>query len=205
MSIQTTTRVLALVAIASAFSVAAKQFVLPSPKPADSYAAHDAHSDDKVTVGIDPYDTAAKGEIFSVHYLDNGLLPLYVVITNNGEEPIALGNMAAQFITADRNKISRATEDDIYRRLSHPSASGKANPLPWPKKVKGSVSQQAQDEISRAQFGAKAVEPHSTQAGFMFFDVSDISNSVAGSSFYLTGVNDAKGTELMYFEVALGK
>ena len=32
------------------------------------------------------------------------------------------------------------------------------------------------DEIDRSQFAAKAVEPHSTACGFLFFDVSDISN-----------------------------
>jgi hypothetical protein len=60
-------------------------------------------------------------------------------------------------------------------------------------------------EIQSAQFGAKAVEPHSSQAGFLFFDVSDIANPVAGAHFYLTGVRDSKDAELMYFEVPLDK
>jgi hypothetical protein len=93
----------------------------------------------------------------------------------------------------------------VYRRLSRPSTSGKASPLPWPTKVKGAVSQKTKDEIERAQFAAKAVEPHSTQSGFMFFDVSDIAAPLAGAHFYLTGVNDAKGNELMYFEISLDK
>jgi hypothetical protein len=61
------------------------------------------------------------------------------------------------------------------------------------------------EEIQNAQFAAKAVEPHSTQSGFMFFDVSEISTPLAGANFYLTGVRDAKGNELMYFEVPLEK
>ena len=52
---------------------------------------------------------------------------------------------------------------------------------------------------------AKAVEPHSTQVGFLFFDVSGISVPLAGAHFYLTGVRDARGNELMYFEVPLEK
>jgi len=184
---------------------AAKQFVLPTPKAAESYPAHDAHSSEGVAVGLDPYDMADKAAIFSVHYMDEGFLPIFVVITNNGDQPISLTNVAAQFVTVDRSKINRATEDDLYRRLAHPSASGKANPLPWPKKVKGAVSQQAQDEISRSQFAAKAVEPHSTQSGFMFFDISGISTPLAGATFFLTGVNDSKGNELMYFEIPLEK
>ena len=78
--------------------------------------------------------------------------------------------------------------------------------LPFPsKKVKGGVSKQATQEIQNAQFVAQAVEPHSTQSGFLFFDVSGISVPLAGAHFYLTGVRDAKGNELMYFEVPLEK
>jgi hypothetical protein len=35
--------------------------------------------------------------------------------------------------------------------------------------------------------------------------VEDISAPLAGAHIYVTGVNDAKGTELMYFEVPLEK
>jgi hypothetical protein len=71
--------------------------------------------------------------------------------------------------------------------------------------MKGGVSKDAQEEVENAQFVARAVEPHSTQCGFMFFDVSGISTPLAGAHFYLTGVQDAKGNEFMYFEVPLEK
>jgi hypothetical protein len=35
--------------------------------------------------------------------------------------------------------------------------------------------------------------------------VTDISHPLAGASFYLMGVNDAKGNELMYFEIPMEK
>jgi len=78
-------------------------------------------------------------------------------------------------------------------------------PLPFPKKPKGSISKDAQEEITNSQFAARAVEPHSTQSGFMFFDVAGIDTPLAGANFYLTGVRDSKGNELMYFEVPLEK
>ena len=71
--------------------------------------------------------------------------------------------------------------------------------------MKGGLSKQANEEIQNAQFEAKAVEPHSSQYGFLFFDVSGISVPLAGAHFYLTGVRDAKGNELMYFEIPLEK
>ena len=64
---------------------------------------------------------------------------------------------------------------------------------------------QTREEIQNSMFSAKAVEPHSTQAGFLFFDVAGISTPLAGAHFYLTGVRNSKGTELMYFEIALEK
>jgi hypothetical protein len=98
--------------------------------------------------------------------------------------------------------------DDLLRRLSHPTRNDRQNtlPIPLPKKeVKGGVSRKTWDEIEAAQFGAKAVEPHSSVRGFLFFDVQDISNPLAGASFFLMGVQDAKGTELMYFEIPMEK
>jgi hypothetical protein len=61
------------------------------------------------------------------------------------------------------------------------------------------------DEIETSQFAAKAVEPHTTQSGFMFFDIGDIATPLANAHLYVNGVDDAKGGELMYFEIQLGK
>jgi hypothetical protein len=67
------------------------------------------------------------------------------------------------------------------------------------------VSRKTSDEIERAEFAAKAVEPHSSARGFLFFDIQDIRNPLPGATFYLMGVEDAKGNELMYFEIPLEK
>ena len=185
---------------------AGKNFVMPTALPAKNYPAHDAHTDESVTVGLDPYDKPGKGDIFSVKYTEVGYLPVFMVITNDGDETISLAGMKAQLVTADRTKLSPADEDDLYRRLSRPSQGNRAPlPIPLPPKIKGSVGQRALDEIQNAHFAARAVEPHSTQAGFLFFEVSDIAHPLDGAQFYLTGVRDAKGHDLMYFEVALDK
>ena len=194
------------VALVSIVCLGAKQFVMPAAQPARTYPAHDEHSDEKVTVALDPYDLAEKTGIFAVHYNEIRMLPVLLIITNDSDQPISLTDMKAELVTVDRAKLSPAVADDIYRRISHPSARGTSYPLPFPtKKAKGGVSKQDRDEIENAQFGAKAVEPHTTQAGFLFFDVEGISTALPGAHFYLTGVRDAKGNELMYFEVPLEK
>jgi hypothetical protein len=194
-----------LVTLTSILCLAAKHFVMPAAQPAKTYPAHDEHPNEAITVGLDPYDMADKASIFSVHYKEVGFVPIFVVITNDGNGTVSLADAKAELVTVDRTKIPPATEDDIYRRIARPVGSVSASPLPWPKKPKSSVSPQAQDEIQNSQFAARAVEPHSTQSGFMFFDVSGISTPLAGAHFYLTDVRDAKGNELMYFDVPLEK
>jgi hypothetical protein len=191
--------------LSSLVCLAGKHFVMPAAQAAKSYPARDEHPAEAVTLALDPYDMPDKASIFSAHYSEAGLLPIFVVISNDGDQPVSLVGMKAEFITANRNKITAATEDDIYRRFAKPAGSISPNPLPWPKKAKGGVSKDLMDEIRDAQFAAQAVEPHRTQSGFMFFDVSGITAPLAGAHFYLTGVLDSKGNELMYFEVALEK
>lgn len=179
---------------------------MPRVQPALSYPAHDHHANENVTVGLDPYDTPPKATIFTAHYRENDLLPILVVITNDSDQPVQLLDMKAELVTADRTKLSPMSEDDIFRRLSHPKASGTHYPVPFPtKKAKGGVDSKTRDEVQSALFRARAVEPRSTQAGFMFFDISDLSSPLPGANFYLTGVRDSAGHDLMYFEISLDK
>src|SRR5437016_2664136 len=196
----------AIVCILSLFAWAGKNFVMPAAKPAVTYPAHDANKDAQVIIGLDPYDTPDKANIFSVRYNEIGYMPIFFVITNDGDEPISLNGMKAQLVTTDRTKITPADEDDLYRRLAHPTKSTSPIPLPYPRtKIKGTVDSKTQDELQNSRFAARAVEPHSTQSGFLFFDVSGISSPLNAAHFYLTGVRDSKGNELMYFEVPLEK
>ena len=192
-----------MVLAASILCFAGKEFTMPKTQPAAAYPAHDYHSNEKVTVGLDPYNTPEKTKIFVVNYREMDLLPVLMVITNDSDSPISLTDIKAQLVTADGTKLSPATEDDVYRRVSHPSASGTRVPLPFPTggRVKGGVNTKQWSEITNAQFKAKAVEPRGSQAGFLFFDVSDVKEPLKGATFYLTRVHDASGNDLMYFEV----
>src|SRR5262245_31643306 len=108
--------------------LAAKDFVMPTPQAAKSYPAHDDHPTEKVSVAVDPYDMADKASIFSVRYEDVGYMPIFVVVTNDGDQPVALSDMKAQLLTVNHSKLFPASVEDLYRRLSRPSTSGKPNP-----------------------------------------------------------------------------
>jgi hypothetical protein len=207
-SVQSRTLVVACAVAAFAVCLAAKDFVRPAAQPAKTYPAHDDHTDEKVAVAADPYDTVEKAKIFSVNFHEHGFLPVFFIVTNDGDRPISIANMQVTFTTANHDKLTPDSPEDIYRRFANPRANTNPTPLPIPlphKKVKGTITQKERDEIESSQFAAKAVEPHTTQSGFFFFDVEDIPAPLAGARIFVSGVNDAKGTELMYFEIPMGK
>jgi hypothetical protein len=180
-----------------------KNFVKPVAKSAINYPAHDFHRDAQVAIAADPYDTPEKAKIFSVDFAAHGFLPVFFVITNDGDQPVSIANMEITLITRNQSKLTPVPPNDLYRRLSNPQISTRpsAVPLPIPHKVKGTIGKKEMDEIESSQFAAKAVEPHGTQSGFLFFDIGGISSPLSGANIDITGVNDAKGNELMYFEI----
>jgi hypothetical protein len=190
---------------------AAKDFVMPAVHPAKTYPAHDEHPMEKFTIAADPYDMPDKASIFNQKYRDNGYIPIFVVFTNDSDQPVTFNNLKVELITRHKDKIPSATEDDLYRRMSRVKQRGdepSRNPLPIPlpgKKPKVGVSKQGREEIGAAMFSAKAVAPHESQAGFLFFDVSGISQPLAGARLYVTGITNNEGQEFMYFEIPMEK
>src|SRR3984885_313111 len=187
--------------------VASKNFVKPVAKSAINYPAHDFHRDSQVAIAADPYDSPEKAKIFSVDFAAHGFLPVFFVVTNDGDQPVSIANMEITLITANHSKLTPVPTNDLYRRLSNPQASTRPSPvpIPLPHKVKGTISKKEMDEIESSQFAAKAVEPHGTQSGFLFFDVGGISSPLAGANIDITGVANAKGIELLYFEMPVDK
>jgi len=188
-------------------ALVAKDFVKPVAKTAINYPAHDFHRDSNVAIAADPYDTLEKAKIFSVDFAAHGFLPVFFIVTNDGDQPVSIANMEITLITRNHSKLTPVPTSELYRRLSNPQASGRPSPvpLPLPRKVKGTVSKKEMEEIESSQFAAKAVEPHGTQSGFLFFDVGGISSPLPGANIEITGIDDAKGEELMYFEISVDK
>lgn len=192
-------------------ALAAKDFVMPNSYPAKTFPAHDDHPMEKVSIAADPYDMADKASIFNEKYSDKGYMPIFMVFTNDGDEPVVLNDMKVELITKGRDKIPAATEDDLYRRLSKVKRRGdepSRNPFPIPLPGGGpkvGVDKKNRGEIGTALFSAKALAPHETQVGFMFFDVSGISQPLAGAKMFITGLRNNSGQELMYFEIAMEK
>src|SRR5215831_18803061 len=166
-------RCLFLCAMVAALAVpavlASKGFVKPVAKAAINYPAHDFHRDEQVAIAADPYDKKEKADVFTINFEEHGILPIFFVVTNDGDQPVSIAHMEITLITGNRSKLTPVTAADLYRRLSNPQAQTRPSPIPLPRsKVKGAVSQKQMEEIDAAQFAARAVEPHGTQSGFLF-------------------------------------
>jgi hypothetical protein len=185
---------------------AGKSFVKPVAKAAFNYPAHDLHRDEKVSIAADPYDNPEKAKIFTIDFAQHGFLPIFFIVTNDSDQPVSIANMQVKMITGNRSKLTPIEASDLYRRLSNPQAKTSTNnPLPFPKKVKGGVTKAQMDEIDQSQFAARAVEPHTTQSGFLYFDVAGVNSPLKNATIDIDGVDDARGNELLFFEISMDK
>lgn len=201
-----------LILFSAVFAAAAKEFVMPAARDARGYPAHDEHPAELVTVAADPYDTPEKASIFQLGYHEYGFLPIFVVISNRGDQPVSFTDLKARLETAHRDRMEPATIDDLQRRISHTPRSGGDEPpvrtpvpLPLPRKSPRKTTATMRNEFDSAMFRAKAVEPHATQAGFLFFDIQGIREPLAGAHLYVSGLRDNNGQELIFFDIPLDK
>jgi hypothetical protein len=185
-----------------------KGFNPPRATHAKTYPLHETHDDENVSIAIEPYTSPDKAAIFKVKYREYGLLVVRMIISNDGDKPLMLDDLIVECVTARRVKLQPATKDDIYRRLARPEkAVSKPTvrlPIPGTGKRPTSISNEALQEIDSAMFVTVPVSPHSTNSGFLFFDVMDVENPEAGAHVYVSGVR-AGTKELFYFDIPLEK
>lgn len=198
-----------LMLLACALAYAGKEFAPPRASHAKTYPAHDEHANERVVVAVDPFDTEAKADVFRTKWGENGYLPVRLIVSNDGDQPVALTKLLVELVTARRSKIQPATNEDLYRRISrirHRGDEPRNLPLPFPRQgPRVGVDKKVREEVEAAQFKALAVEPHGSQSGFVFFDVQGIREPLAGAKLYVSGVRDSNGQELMFFEIPLDK
>jgi len=93
---------------------------------ASTYALHEAHNDEKVTIAVEPVDTPQTSNAFKVNYRDYGLLPIRLLISNDSDQTLMLDSLKIEYITARRDKLQPATNEDIYRKFVRPNRADKA-------------------------------------------------------------------------------
>ncbi|HZD95136.1 MAG TPA: hypothetical protein VE133_12830, partial [Candidatus Sulfotelmatobacter sp.] len=196
-----------LVLLASALLFGEKHFNPPPAAHANTYALHETHGDEKVTIAADPCDTPEKANVFKVNYKGYGFYPVRLVISNDSDKTLMLQNLKIEYITARRDKLQPASDADIYRRLVKPNKADNSKPgmrLPFPVgKKKEPISKEIRDEYESAQLLNVPITPHSTYSGYLFFDVLDAPPE-PGAHLYVSGIK-AGSQELFYFDIPMDK
>jgi hypothetical protein len=196
-----------LTALGTSFSPVFGQ-ATAAEKNASTYPAFDVHADDHITIAAEPFDTEDKVKIFKVNYLKYGFMPIRVIVSNDGDRPISLNEARIHFISAHGDKIQAAEPDDVERRVNSKDKMGKNIPIgPIKLHTKPSVPNgKIEQDFNALEYAALAVEPHTTRAGFLFYDMDGLgSNPLHGAKLVLRTLRDADGKELFYFEIPFDK
>ena len=198
-----------LLLLSLALPAAASDHAPPPVQPATTFAAVEAHEDEKVAIAAEPYDTREKEAIFRVDYLSHGVMPVRLIVTNNGDRPISLRDARILFVTAAGDRIEAADPEDVERLMSNKDREGSKIPMPSPIpkiKLKPKASdKEVEQDFDTFEYGALVVEPHTTRAGFLFYDVSGLAQPLQGGKLHLHKLRDADGNELFYFEIPFNK
>ncbi len=177
----------------------------PPVQPATTFAAVEVHDEEKVAIAAEPYDTKEKEAIFKVDYLSHGVMPVRLIVTNNGDHPINLRDARILFLTAAGDKIQAAEPEDVERLMTQKERQGSKIPMPGPIpaiKLKPKASnKEIESDFNTFEYQALVVEPHTTRAGFLFYDVSDLDHPLKGGKLHLHKLRDSDGKELFYFEI----
>jgi len=163
------------------------------------------HDKEKVAIAAEPYDTKEKEAIFRVDYLSHGVMPVRLIVTNSGDRPISLRDARILFLTPAGDKIQAAEPEDVERLMTQKERQGGKIPMPGPIpaiKLKPKASnKEIEADFDTFEYQALVVEPHTTRAGFLFYDVSDLDHPLKGARLHLHKLRDADGNELFYFEI----
>lgn len=202
-------RYLLLMLIWPALSALAADHTPPPVEPATNFSAVEVHQDEKLAIAAEPYDTKDKESIFRIDYISHGVMPVRLIVTNNGDQPISLREARILFITADGDRIQAAEPDDVQRLMTRKDREGGKIPLPGgipsiKLKAKGSIKDIEQD-FNTFEYAAITVPAHTTRAGFLFYDVSGMSHPLQGAKLHLRKLLDSNGKELFYFEIPFDK
>lgn len=154
-----------------------------------------------LTIGVEPYVEGDKvktafGKVVPYQY---GVLPVLVVIQNDGKTSIRLDKLKAEYVAPDGTRVAATAARDVryLRGIERPGVvTGPAGAVAG--RLKKNPLEEPQIEI-RA-LSAPMLQPGQSASGFLYFQTG----MLKGATLYLTGLTEAgSGKELMYFEIPL--
>lgn len=148
------------------------------PLSAQEYPMHDSHESERVTIAAEPGDTKETRPNTRLNYFDHDMMPIRIIITNDSDFALTLDDARIHFIAGDNTVVPAATDDDLQRRMiTLGSAKGTKIPLPMPLPpitVHHNTDKKILDDESDFGFQTTTVKPHTTVAGYLFYDMQGL-------------------------------
>ena len=181
---------------------------LPQVKDATAYPNRAVHEQEHVAIAAVPYVSAEQQKLFAIPYRKFGFVPIRLIITNMGDKPISLEQTRVFCISANNDQIEAATPDDVERNIPLSYKQGRkipVGPLHVPTHRKD-ADWKVQQDFDHYEYNAVSVAPHSTKAGFLWYDVNGLGGDpLQGASLVVEQIENADGQQLFYFRVPLDK
>jgi hypothetical protein len=192
----------ALLLVCAVASAADKPRTPPPVKPAAQYPM-------KVTIAADPCDDQDQCTFFRLPYTSHGFVAVRVIITNDRDEAINLDECVMQFLPAEGDKEGAATDEDLNRRLFAQKSINRPH-IPFINTSPEPIDKKILNDDADFGFASTIVPPHSTRAGYIFYDTKGIDDPVLkGAELYIKKVfyNDARGSKhgLFAFQLPFDK
>jgi hypothetical protein len=191
-------RLFLILSIAAAFA-ADKESTKFEARPAAEYKARQTNA--KVTIAAQVFvsDEDARVPFGKNNPYKYGVLPVLVVVQNDGPQAISLERMKVEYVTADHSRIFATPAKDVRFINSGEKPNVTIGPT-GPKLGKQKKNPLAEWEIEGRAFAAKMLPPGQSASGFFYFQTG----FMRSSTLYVSGLKDAKsGEELFYFEIPL--
>ena len=191
-------RLALFISIAAGFAADKEQ--APFKAPPMSAFVH-RQTSEKVTIGADAYDSGekVKAAFGKVDPYKEGVLPVLVMIQNDGDEAIRLDKLSVAYVMDGGSRVD-ATPAKEVRYLYGVHRPGVIQGPGGATKITKGKNPLASWEIEGRGFAAQMLPPGQVASGFFYFHTA----LVHGSTLYLSGLSVAKtGRELLYFEIPL--
>lgn len=203
---------LGLILPALSFPVLASDHTPPPVTPATAFAAVEVHQKEKVAIAVEPYDTKEQEKIFHIDYMKYGVVPVRLIVTNLGDQPISLRDARILFETASGDRIQAAEPRDVERLMNpHEPHGAMPMPSPLPVPIPGlhmkhkNYDKEIEDDFNTFEYQALVVEPHTTRAGFLFYVVNGLPDPLKDADISVTKLRNSDGQELFYFQIPFNK
>ena len=171
------------------------------PEPAESYGTK--QTIDGLTIAVQPFDDPeeAKTAFGKLNPYEHGVLPVLVVMKNNGKGTVRFDHLQVTYVAPRGRKVDHTPAPDVLYLKAGARPRISNSPIPTGgSRVKIPKNPLKNEVIIERAFSAKMLPPGDSAHGFFYFQTGH----TRGTSLYISGITEAaSGKELFYFEIPL--